>query len=550
MQPYYAPNFQVKVAGLSIEADVSRAVIDLSYDNSIETADMFRMQIDNSGLRFTDSPLFDVGKSVEIAMGYGGDLRPMMLGEITAVSPSFPASGAPTLAITGYDRSQRLRHNSPDRYTFKNMNDSLIAAQIATENDLIPIVDPAPTSPQPSLQQVGSDWALLEKLAARNFFQVYVRWNKLYFQLPRPQTKLVALEWGKNLSSFSPRLSTAGMVGIQVIRGYDTELAQAIVASIPVVSLDTDLDNIVERLGSDFVQRLAKLGRRVVRGHHPTSFMDATVLAQSLLKQLLEGLYEGSGSCIGMPELRAGEQIEILGLGKRFSGRYRLYKVTHTINSGGYQTSFEISQRQNLGLLGSLRSKLEDGMEQGGRQRYSGITIGKVMPTKDSKQPGKVQVNLPELSDGNLSAWATVATPMAGADGSGMYFLPKPDEQVMVGFEGGDIDRPYILGSLWSATNRPEEAQQGAEHSMIRTRSGMRIMFDETKDKETLTIAHPNGSTIIMEHDGTVRVEVKETKNIELKTQGDIKLTAAGDIELNAANVKVKVSEEGTMNVS
>src|SRR5215208_2541044 len=102
MQPYYAPNFLVKVAGLSIEADVSRAVIDLSYDNSIETADMFRMQIDNSGLRFTDSPLFDVGKSVEISMGYGGDLRPMMLGEITAVSPSFPASGAPTLAITGY----------------------------------------------------------------------------------------------------------------------------------------------------------------------------------------------------------------------------------------------------------------------------------------------------------------------------------------------------------------------------------------------------------------------------------------------------------------
>ena len=55
------------------------------------------------------------------------------------------------------------------------------------------------------------------------------------------------LEWGKNLSSFSPRISAAGLAGLQVIRGYNQELAQAI--TVTALAADFDLDNLVERLG-------------------------------------------------------------------------------------------------------------------------------------------------------------------------------------------------------------------------------------------------------------------------------------------------------------
>ena len=48
-------------------------------------------------------------------MGYGDDLQPMMLGEITTLQPSFPTNGPPTLSVSGYDRSYELRHNQPDR---------------------------------------------------------------------------------------------------------------------------------------------------------------------------------------------------------------------------------------------------------------------------------------------------------------------------------------------------------------------------------------------------------------------------------------------------
>ena len=87
---YYAPDFEVRIQGLTMEADVKQAVISLTYDNNLEQADMFQVVLNNADLRLTDSPLFSAGKDVEIHMGYVGNLKPMMLGEIVAVESSFP----------------------------------------------------------------------------------------------------------------------------------------------------------------------------------------------------------------------------------------------------------------------------------------------------------------------------------------------------------------------------------------------------------------------------------------------------------------------------
>src|SRR5690348_15886478 len=167
-------------------------------------ASLFSITMYNPDNRFLNSALFDLGKRVEIYMGYGNDLRPMMLGEITALGPSFPESGAPTLRSAGYDLSYRMRNNPVDR-AFRYVPDSVIAAQLAAESLLIPVVDPSPIFRTAKLIHSGSDMALLKKLARANFFEAYVWWDKLFFQFPRPQTEAIVLEWGKNLSSYSPR---------------------------------------------------------------------------------------------------------------------------------------------------------------------------------------------------------------------------------------------------------------------------------------------------------------------------------------------------------
>ena len=92
----------------------------------------------NAGQPLLDSALLDLGKTVEIHLGYGNDLKPAFLGEIAAIEPSFPQtdrrrSRCPaTTSRTGCAAPSR----EPTAYEF--INDSVIAAQIAVENGLDP----------------------------------------------------------------------------------------------------------------------------------------------------------------------------------------------------------------------------------------------------------------------------------------------------------------------------------------------------------------------------------------------------------------------------
>jgi hypothetical protein len=401
-----------------------------------------------------------------------------------------------------------MRLNKPGRFTFKYLNDSAIAAQIAGENLLIPIVDPAPMPPRESVQQTASDWTFLRELADRNFFEVFVHWDKLYFRLPRPQTEKIVLEWGKNLSSFAPRLSTSGQFGIQVVRGYDYKLAQSIVAVLPAISLGTDLDDITERLGSGFIDQLVNLGKNVIRDKPVNNYFEATVLAKSVLKQLLDGLYEGSGSCIGLPKLRAGEVVDIRGLGKRFSGNYRMSKVKHTINSNGYQTQFEVTQKYTSSLLQSLRKKISERLLSNPQQKEYGAVVAIVQNNVDPESLGRVQLSFPHLSDVNLSQWARIASPMAGSS-SGIYFLPDIGDEVLVVFKQGYVDEPIVIGRLWNGSSRPPEVNTGLnEKKVIRLNSGMQIMFDETPGLEKISIKVDEANFIEVSRTG---VKVKGT---------------------------------------
>jgi phage protein D len=542
---YYAPRFDIRLAGLTLAADISNQVTSVTYDGSLDTADMFKVVLRNPDNQFTDSPLLSPGKTAEIYMGYGHDLQPMILGDITSVEPSFPESGSPTITISGYDKSYRLRHSDPVPREFKYMTDSLIVGQIALENGLIPVVDPSPWF-HTQLTQTGSDFAFMRELATANLFDVYVNWDKLYFQFPR-QDQAYVLEWGKSLSSFKPRFSTASMAGLQIIRGYNEELAQSVIGVATGALLN--IDSLVEKLGSSAIELLASLGRRLVHKQKIKSPIDALAFAKALLQDILEGMYEGSGSCIGIPDLRPGKYVKVEGVGKRFSGNYRLRKVSHSINEKGFTTDFEITQRSGASLLGLVR-KLTDSEQTpppDRAQKFYGVAVAKVTQAPQigadsdpaSKLGARVKVSFPWLSDSNESSWARVMTPMSGS-GYGMYFMPDEGDTVMVAFQDGDFSLPVVLGSAWDGPASPPVYPPALKNSvrMIKSRSGHTITLDDTSGAEKVSIGHKNGSQVTLSMNGDISIDAKN----------DLTLSAQGTINLKATNVKVKVT--GTMDVS
>lgn len=530
-EPFFAPRFEVRISGVTLAAGLADQVLSLVVETDLDIAGSFTLVLRNADNALLDSALIDLGKTVEIHLGYGTDLQPAFLGEIAAVEPSFPADGPPTVRVSGYDKSYRMRRTQPEPTEYRFLNDSLIAARIAVENGLIPVVDPTPGLPE-TITQVESDMAFLKSRAERYFFDVYVDWDRLHFQFPRPQLAAHVLEWGRNLSSFRPRISAAGLAGLQVVRGYNQELAQSI--TVAALAADFDLDDLVERLGSAALQLLASLVRKGIRTGSVDNPLQAAVLARALLADLLEGMYEGDGSCIGLPDLRAGRYIEIRGVGTRFGGTFRLRKVTHRIDGNGFTTEFAITQRSHSSLLGLLRKKVVEEPSPNRAEPFYGVVVAEVQDNREllSVPPavplGRVKVSYPGLSPGFTSGWAPCARPMGGK-GMGFYAVPEKGEQVLVAFERGDLSRPYVLGSLWSAKQPPPVTDPTGTNAtrVIRSRAGHTITFDDTADLGKLVIEDKAGSAITLDAStGAVRIEAQG--NLTISARGTITLEAAG----------------------
>ncbi|MFD7242251.1 phage baseplate assembly protein V [Streptomyces massasporeus] len=538
----YAPRFDIRVAGLTMAAELAAHAVSLSVETSLDLAGTFSFVLRNPDNRLLDSALLDPGKTVEIRLGYGNDLKPAFLGEIAAVEPSFPQSGAPTVQVSGYDKSYRMRHaeQEPTEYTF--MNDSMVAAQIAVENGLLPVVDPTPGLKE-KIIQVGGDMAFLKERAQRYHFDVYVEWDRLHFQFPRPQAAAHVLEWGRNLSSFSPRISAQGAAGLQAVRGYNQELAQTIHGL--ALAADLDPEQLTERLGSSAADLVLTLTRKGIRRHVLENPLDAKILAESLLTEFLEGMYEGTGSCLGIPELTAGKFIEMRGVGKRFSGTYRLRKVSHRIDDGGYTTEFSISQRGHSSLLGLLRKQIVHQPPPDRVEPFYGVVLAvvednhEVMAVPPKVPIGRVKVSFPGLSDRFTSGWAPCARPMAGKD-MGFYWLPEVGDQVLVAFEHGDLGKPYVIGGLWNADQPPPETNTDGANStrVIKSRAGHTITFDDEKTGGELVIKDGGrGSTITLNAtDGS----------LSISAAGDLTIEAGGSITLAAAGGATTVTVNET----
>lgn len=551
-EPFYAPRFSIVLSGVTLAADLTEQVTSLTVETDLDMAGTFTLVLRNADNVLLDSALLDIGKIVEIHLGYGHDMQPAFLGEVASVEPTFPNDGPPTIQVTGYDKSYRLRRNQPKATTYsKQTTPTVIAARVAVENGLIPVVDP--TGPlMDDTTQTDSDFTFLKSLAEKYYFDVFVEWDRLHFQFPRPQTAAHVLEWGRNLSSFAARISGAGLAGLQVVRSYNQELAQSIYAAAVAGDVRPNSD-LLERLGSSALDLLTSLVREGIRDDKVSNPFSAMQIATAMLADLLEGMYEGQGSCVGLPGLSAGQYVEIRGVGNRFSGTYRVRKVTHRIDTNGFHTDFSITQRGHSSLLGLLRKKAVDVASPYHAEKFYGVTVAEVIDNKELHGPdpaaplGRVRVSFKALSDEAQSGWAPCVQPGAGK-ASGHFWLPDEGDQVLVAFKGGDLSQPYVLGSLWHAKHQPPAKNLDGKNTirMIRTPAGHSITFDDSEAKRSVTIQDAKGSTVVLDST-TGDVTIRAKRNLSLTAGGSVSITSDADITVAAKNtVNLEAASEAT----
>jgi len=83
-------------------------------------------------------------------------------------------------------------------------------------------------------------------------------------------------------------------------------------------------------------------------------------------------------------------------------------------------------------------------------------------------------------------------------NGKGFYFIPEVGEEVLVGFEGGNAEKPFVLGSMYNGGGKSGQGDASNNFKAIQTRGGHTIRFDDTDGAESITISDKNGNTVVL----------------------------------------------------
>jgi phage protein D len=381
---FYAPRYEVRIEGVGLPRDVLRDVISLTYKDDIKSIDSFELTVNNwdtatgdfkyigaetttdlNGSSDTSAryKLFEpCNKEAKVSMGYLDEMRVMLIGNFTTMEPNFPSSGAPTLTVRGLNVLHQLRRKQYSS-DWADKKDSEIAEDIARKVDKdtgkkrfpLPIViDPAAKDQEPVLEYVNQqnqyDIDFLLARARRRGYVMFVQepdpdvrgsQKRLYFgpsqTAPVPGLRDVTfeLEWGKSLIDFKPTLTTANQFKSVTVTGWNRRTAKPIKETVslddPKLNRNKDLYRLLEACDprEEYVVNKPVFNEK-----------EAKALALATLMDRQKEMVKCSATTVGLPDLRAGRTVRILGVGARFSGVYFITDTTHTINDSGYVTKF------------------------------------------------------------------------------------------------------------------------------------------------------------------------------------------------------------------
>lgn len=148
--------------------------------------------------------------------------------------------------------------------------------------------------------------------------------------------------------------------------------------------------------------------------------------------------------------------------------------------------------------------------------------LATVKENNDDKGQGRVKVAFDWQKNGKTTNWIRVQTPNAGVSGAvpknrGWVFVPEVGDQVMVSYEHGNPDRPYVTGSVFHSGSGKGGDKDNKVKSII-TRSGNAIIFDD--ETGSIVITDQTGKQLIM-LDGTDAITVMAKKSITLTNEAE-----------------------------
>lgn len=581
------PSVSVKVLGAPaplnpmVERQLLRAVV----DQSAHRPGMFELTFLDRDGTLLDTAMIDIGTEITVGVGDLPSGTELISGEVTAIEGDYDELVHSTV-VRGYEHTHRLQRARRSR-TFLDSTDGDIARRVADEAGLTigTIEDPGVTHRYvPQVAQ--TDWEFLRGRAREIGYDVGVSGGEFFFR-PAPGMSAggiggaldaaasalgvggTVLEFGENLRWLRPRITSAAMVGESEVRVWDPESVSVVSATAELASATAGIDDSPPALAGAYGGPLsipsppslpflpsflgasndavAVVDRPLGWGSVTQSAADA--VAAGFAEHVGSAFAEAEGSAMNASGVVVGATVTLSNVPARFAGDWYVTAAQHVFDdTEGYHVRFEVSGRHDRSLGGLVSGGQLDRRHRG---LIDGLVPGLVTDNVDPDGMHRVKVALPWLSSDFVTDWARVAMPGLGAS-YGVIAVPEIGDEVLVGFEFGDVRRAYVLGGLANGDTEldlgGDVVTQGVPSGRvvkrgIVSRLGHKVLIDDDGDGR---LPPTTSGITIGNEDDTISIHLDDVgKKLVIVCDATTPSPAAIEIRQNGVGGSILIEQAG-----
>lgn len=457
-----------------------------------------------------------LGKKISINFHRYGEIRQTFNGIIANIrNKKDEGGGYGKLYITGYSPSILLE-NGKDCQSYENKTLDQIIAEATNEYDTKIKAEGLNTHyPIPyTVQYKESDYQFIKRLAHRYGEYFYYDGQELIFG--NKDQDVVPLEENIDLIDIEFEM----MIKPQSFKylAYD---------SISAEVKEQDADAVQTQYKENLFQAIAVKASKEVFKKKAEMLFNATSQqnVSSDLEQMVKRQKESREHLMQVkgrsrdPKLKIGGKAKLSDINGKAMETYRVLEITHYHDGNEYYNEF-------VGIPDIMIAPYFDEDAYPECEEQSAI----VMQNDDPQGRVKVQFAW-QKKKGLMTPWLRVVTPYAGK-GKGMHIIPEVGEEVIIGFDNGNAERPFVIGAMFNGKEMSGYGGKGNEVKAIHTRSGTKIVLNDAEG--SVKIEDPSGN--IYQMDGQGNINVNAPKNIIFTAGENLDVQVGNNLTFNVGN--------------
>ncbi|QES51461.1 type IV secretion protein Rhs [Streptomyces venezuelae] len=541
VQASFSNVVHVSIGGGKLPDHIADDLVDAWVDLGAGVPGAFRLTFrDPHGLLLGELKVKFGTKVVVSPVSAGkGAGSPLLTGEVTGMETDYDGNGTFTV-IRGYDLGHRLMRQRRVA-AYRNQTAADIVRKLAAQSG-IPIgkVQPTKTVYEFISQSNVTDWDFLSRLADENGMVMSLDSKGMFrFVVPVPAAGAPApstegekspfvLHAGQDVLRCRAAVTSADQIGKVESRGWDVATKRALTALAPATTTRAvAIGTTPGQAASAF-----KPGKLVETETPYGRQSEVKYAADALADDITSSFAELEVTVRGNPKLRPGVPVTLRDVGTPFEGKYTVTAARHVFGDDShYQTWVTVSGRQWRSLYG-----LASGGGGGAAPRLPSVANALVTDVQDPLKQGRVKLRFPWLDATYVSDW-TRTVQMGGKAGGGIFPLDVDDE-VLVAFDRGALDHPFVIGGLYNGRDKPTPVADVPLHDGLRKKAIRHTLSDRDGNRVDLlsqtTGARKQGVRIATGNDRlTINLDRTKTE-ITVDSKGSVSITGSRSVSVEA----------------